>query len=509
MLALIRRLIPIVFITSMLAVTSAAQNTRFTVLISDTHLGVGRTSEGVWHPYEDGRWSRDFTLFLEDLNREGQGKTDLILNGDSFELWQSLLNDCDNSDKDLGCTEAQALSRLRTVLAAHRSELDAIRKFAISGNNTVVIVPGNHDAALLFPQVASEVLKAIGAPSNRVTISPAGYWVSSDGLVYAEHGHQIGNDTNEFSKWPRPFIEKQGTLYLERPWGEQFVQSFYNQLELKYPILDNIMDDRVALTFGISAEGYGGLIIDIGRLIRFSLTQMSSTQLVQLLGEDKAPQWDLAEIRRGGDRFFAESLANDDPLRGAVEESLKQGRLGIRISELSDVEIQSICNLRFALAREDSKAHRSPRLSTCPQKNLGWLATKAVIARDSIFRKYLEATFAKLRTAGATRRFALFVFSHTHVPESSYSPFEQSGDTSWRPIVVNTGAWQRTISDQELQRYMTRSGLKEKDVLKQTPDTLFPCYPVVVVAPYASTPQSQLKYWRQLGGSWSLADGCQ
>ena len=338
-------------------------------------------------------------------------------------MWQSLQNDCIYSSKDLGCTEADALIRLNVVLAAHKDELKSIRSFAVAGNNTVVIVPGNHDAALAFPKVAAEVLKAIGAPAVLVKIPTNGYWVSSDGLLYAEHGHQIGNDVNLFSNWPTPFVVEGGIAYLQRPWGEQLVQSFYNQFEVKYPIIDNIMGDSVGIKYGMAAEGTTGLVKGIGKFLRFYLTQSSPTQLVQSLGSERGPEWDVKTIRKGGDHFFVESVPNGDPLHVAVEKSLKERSLGVKISELSDEEIRGICGLRAAMVTDDTKNQRPPRVTVCPQKNLGAIAAALARSRDSIFMKYLEITITRLRAAGSFRQpFSLFVFSHTHLPESSYSP---------------------------------------------------------------------------------------
>lgn len=506
MTTFVQKPILFLFFLAITASSALAQNDRLTILISDTHFGVGRGPDSKWHPYEDARWAQDFALFLEELNRQGQGQADLVLNGDTFELWQSLQNDCIYPNKDLGCTEADALNRVRVALAAHKSELDAIRTFAVAGNNTVTIVPGNHDAALAFPRVAAEVLRAINAPADRVKIPTNGYWLSSDGLLYAEHGHQIGNDTNLFSKWPNPFVVKNGVTYLQRPWGEQLVQSFFNQFEVKYPILDNVMGDSTGVKYGIAAEGTTGFVKGIGKFLYFNLTQSSFTQLEQFLGDKKGPVWDVAAIRKGGDRFLVESIANDDPLRAAAEKSLNERSLGFTVSSLSNEEIQSICNVRAAMIADDTANRRPPRVTACPQKTLGGIAALAK-ARDSIFQKHLETTLARLRQAGSVRPFSLFVFSHTHAPEPSYAPFERSG-SGWKPIVVNTGAWQRTISEGQLIRYMKERNLKEKDVLQLQPETLPPCYPVIMVLPYSSSPQSTLSYWKESGGTWLWADGC-
>ncbi len=143
----------------------------------------------------------------------GKGKSDLILNGDTFELWQSLEpNDCvQRSNKNLSCAEAEALKRLARVLQAHQLELTSIKSFAAAGDNRVVIIPGNHDVALLFENVAKEVLRAIGAPEDRVRIASTGHWLSPDHLIYAEHGHQIGKEGNRFNNWPKPFTTVDGT----------------------------------------------------------------------------------------------------------------------------------------------------------------------------------------------------------------------------------------------------------------------------------------------------------
>jgi hypothetical protein len=66
-------------------------------------FGPGKVN-GHWHNFEDARWAPEFAEFLDEMNRMGQGKADLILNGDAFELWQSLdPNDCTAAaNKNLG-----------------------------------------------------------------------------------------------------------------------------------------------------------------------------------------------------------------------------------------------------------------------------------------------------------------------------------------------------------------------------------------------------------------------
>lgn len=503
-----RVLILIPFLLAFGVSEATARNLRLTVVISDTHFGVGKMPNGEWHPFEDARWAPEFKLFLEELNRIGKGETDLVFNGDTFELWQSLENDCRYADENLGCTEQEALKRLKTVIAAHQAELAAIKSFAEFGNNRVFIVPGNHDAALLFESVAAEVLNAIGAP-ERVNISPEGYWLSADGMIYAEHGQQIGNDFNLFANWPKPFLVKNGVTHLQSPWGEPFVQKFYNDYELKFPIIDNLKTESMGVKYGVKAVGFGGLSLAFAKFLKFYLLQSSWSQMFQFLGDQDGEKWDIDAIRKSGDRFFAESLPNDDPMRALVEKALSGGTLDIKLKDLTDDEIQSICDSRAAIVAEDNKKKKKPpRVTLCPKKNLGAGITKFTRSLDAIFQKHLTDTQNRLRRTGNNQLFSLFIFAHTHQPIPSYSPFEGSG-SNWIPIVVNSGAWQRTISEEQLQQYMTEKNLRAEDVLKLQPENLPACYPVIKVEPYSSKPRSLLRYWRgEAGGKWSLANDC-
>jgi hypothetical protein len=507
MMARARLLLWIPILLTIAASGATAQNPRVTVFISDTHFGVGKTPDGKWHPYEDARWAPEFKLFIEELNREGNGQIDLILNGDTFELWQSLQNDCIYPDENLSCTEGQALARLRTVIAAHQAELDSIRSFAVAGDNRVFIIRGNHDAAIRFPALTAAVLAAIGAPADRVKIPADGYWLSDDGLIYAEHGHQIGKDPNQFSNWPSPFVKINNVTYMQRPWGEQFVQKFYNSFEMKYPIIDNIQGELSGVKYGYKVEGTIGVGIALGKFVVSTLLQSSWTQNGQVLGAQDGAAWDTVAIRKGGDRFFAESIPKDDPLRKLVEKSVKDRSFGSKLSDLSDKEIQSICDVRAAIVADDTRNHKPPRVELCPKPSLGAVVGTVTSSRDAIFQQHLLDTFTQLRALGSTRPFTLFVFSHTHFAESSYSPFAGSS-SNWRPIVVNTGAWQRTISEDQLETLRRNKGLKEKDVLKLQPEDLIACYPVIMVAPYSTTPQSVLRYWKQTTGNWGFADSC-
>ena len=155
-----------------------AQAVRTVAVISDLHLGVGMDpATKQWHPVEDFRWGDALKSFLRQADEAGRGATDLVIDGDAFELMTSPLPGCRDESPHAGCTEAEALARLDRVLAAHAGEVADIGAFAKNGDNRLVFVPGDHDAALLFPSVAARVsiLPADLFLFAAVSFSPAGF----------------------------------------------------------------------------------------------------------------------------------------------------------------------------------------------------------------------------------------------------------------------------------------------------------------------------------------------
>jgi hypothetical protein len=479
---------------------------RFVVFISDLHLGVGRMPDTHWHPYEDFRWEREFKLFLDRVSVDGGGRTDLVLNGDTFELWQSVDKDCTSQVRDLGCTEAEALRRVSRVLVQHRTELESLGAFAAAGSNTITIVPGNHDAALLFPSVAQAVLGAIPAPSGRVRIAASGYWLSPDGLVYAEHGHQIGADVNRIDGWPQPFVQHSKGRSVRRSWGEQFVQSFYNRFERKYPIIDNISEERAAVRLGMAAEGTLQAAADSVDFLRFFLLGVSWRQFGQSLRDGQAPEWDVERIQKeGGSRFVVESFPTGDPLRRELERRDAAKRLPLTAGALSKGEIRAICDQRGVLVEQEQKQPgTAPGVVLCPQTNESLRAAFETLtgSRDEIFSEHLKKTYA---TLGQTdQRFLLFVFSHTHVVDEGFRPLREE-KLGWDPRVVNTGAWQRVVSPATVRSW----NIPFAEALRRSVESLPACYSVVWVPPYTTEPAADVRSWRRTAdGSWDFGALC-
>ena len=126
---------------------------RSTIFISDLHWGLGRDATGKWNHMEDFRWPNAFNGFLDAISMRGDNNVDLIVIGDLLDLWQPPTTvKCKGHGENLGCTVDEMQVIVSTVLAAHKTELTALRGFLKKGSNHIYVIPGNHDAALLASQ---------------------------------------------------------------------------------------------------------------------------------------------------------------------------------------------------------------------------------------------------------------------------------------------------------------------------------------------------------------------
>ncbi|HEX7680185.1 MAG TPA: metallophosphoesterase, partial [Thermoanaerobaculia bacterium] len=422
---------------------TAVAGDRRTIVVSDSHFGVGRNGAS-WDPREDFRWSVEWTAFLSHL-QSAKRSTDLVLNGDTFEMWQSMQDDCRYHDLNLGCTESEAENRIQRVLNEHKAELVALREFANYGANRVYIVPGNHDSALLFAGVTQRVLHAIGAKQGRVRVQMKGYWQSADGRIVAVHGHQM-DDVNRFRGWPKPFITRRGVRYLRRPWGQQFVQQYYNDFEEKYEIIDNIITEADAIRFGAASEGLR-TVLDLRAFAFFMADETSISQLGTYSAGPKGDEtsekgsWDLEAVR--GPQMLIDLFATDDPAREEISKAADAGMFAGVASKLTDSDLQKLCDRRAVLHAQDE--HFVP----CPSKSLALGVITLAIGDAKHFKAYLTKLddFMQHETK---RAFDVVVLSHTH---SAEAPVNIVLEGRRVVSVTNSGAWQRVIHAKDIEVY--------------------------------------------------------
>jgi UDP-2,3-diacylglucosamine pyrophosphatase LpxH len=459
------------------------------VVISDLHMGPGRDSSGAWHAVEDFRWRDEFVRFLDAVAAEG-GAVDLVINGDLFELLQSPDVPCVSATGVVGCSDSEALQRLAIAAKAHAGELAAIGKFALAGSNRVYIVPGDHDAALLIPRVWERALTAFNASPDRVMLASSGRWRSGDGRVHVEHGHQLPLSADRFSRWPTPFLHDRGRTFIERSRGEYALLPFYDRVEARYPIVDNVAEEGVGAKFVAAADPTA--VQAPGAMLQVLLTKTTWQQFRMDLddGEVQAPEWDLKKIRADLPAFVSASLPGDDPF-AAHARKLSAADLGEVGAALSDQQIVAVCDYRAAVRRARRRMERvltqlsgvGAPMPECPRTpdTVGSAFEYYWRSRDQQVRDYVSDG----------KGLDAIVFGHTHLLDRPYRPFGEEG-----PVVVTSGAWQRTIHPNDLKQ------------IDAPLESLSACYSFIQI-PAASGPRApRQRSWRLNDQQqWAMASG--
>jgi hypothetical protein len=478
--------------------SGAAQATaqRAIVVISDLHMGGGRDEFGRWRRDEDFRWAGEFSEFLRTIDAQHRSTVDLVLNGDTFEL---------PSD------EAGALTSLDRMLAAHQAEVQALASFAKAGANRIVLIPGDRDSALRFGKVAERVTRALGSSADRVMAASSGYWVSRDGKVHAEHGHEIRFRTQD-----------SGAL-----------QELYDKLEARYPAVDNVAIAASGAKYGLAAESTLSSGEAVALLVRDTLLNVSWQQFRMELddGDVQPPQWDLVQARSLGASLLVASLPDDDPLKALAAALDAKGGLAAVARDLTDQELTALCDYRAAVRRARRRfeplvtqfAPRGPAVAECPRTpdTRGAIFDYFWRSRDAFYDDYVER--ARRRSNGPAAP-VVFAIAHTHLADRAQSyanmisggllkiPMEGFSPVrgALTPVVINGGAWNRTITPVQLERLHTERKLSWHDLLRSLePEELPPCYSFVHVPAYDQEPSPAVRYWRRAAdGEWSIAPTC-
>lgn len=467
----------------------ATTSQRYLAVISDHHIGNGRRDDGKWHRTEDFRWDNALRVFLDRMTHCSGGRADLVIAGDLLELWQPLPQlHCKNKE---GCTVDEMVAITTNVLKGHPDTWVILRDFADKADNRIHVIPGNHDAALLLPEVWRVFHDALDASPGRVRLVQNGLWVSDDGLVLVEHGHQIGSDVNRYDTWPQILRSSNGQQLIVQPWGENFVQSIFNEEEETYPIIDNLSPEAAGARYRMADRGKWRTAKDMARFLAFNLFETSFQQKTASLGESEqaAPEWNLELGREMGHLLFANALAADDPFRQVLlGKSLAAAALRAELDELardqnrtSNAEIELLCD-QIAIRQVTQQ---------CAETHLGALLEKLLVPRKQVMRDHLESRIAQ----PGLEKVRVFIYGHTHLLEEAWN---LDLDPFIRMTVLNSGAFQRVVDEAGfLARVNTKPGLTPSKALGVfQPEDLAPCYTAVLVPPYEkNTPLPQTVQW--------------
>jgi hypothetical protein len=322
--------------------------------------------------------------------------------------------------------------------------------------------------------------EAIDAPQGRVRLVSNGVWLSKDGVVLVEHGHQIGKDVNRYDAWPEILRKAEGPDLVVQPWGENFVQTLFNAEEDAYPIIDNLSPESAGARYRMADRGVWRSVVDMARFVAFNLFETSIQQKAQVLGDsnEEQPKWNVEIGRRMGHELFAKALDAKDPFRKALLADSAEGKalraeldsMAMDVGRVSDADVLMLCD-QIAIRKVD---HR-----LCEAPNLGAGVEKLLVPRKRVMAEHLTARTGEL----GHENVRIFVYGHTHLVEEAWT---LKVNSFLRLTVLNTGAFQRVVDEPGFIARAKRKKLSPQQALKRmSPEDLAPCYGAVLV-PYAS-----------------------
>ena len=217
---------------------TTATPTRYTLVISDFHLGSGaRLSDGRPNPMEDFPYDDSLIEFLEFYSGgEWENRdVELVINGDFLNQIQEFPR---NESSPHLITEKRAIERTRRIIQGHLSVFEALSRFAGLPGKNIVFTPGNHDPGLIYAGVQELMLQYI---TGSVTFAPRAFVKDS---VYIEHGDRY----EPFHALTAPYTDilyrKGKEPILNIPWATYFFMYVVLPLKRRRTYVDKVLPFR-------------------------------------------------------------------------------------------------------------------------------------------------------------------------------------------------------------------------------------------------------------------------
>lgn len=479
------------------------------VVISDLHMNVGHVAGNGWSPLEDFRWPKALDGFLRRVAEESPKGIDLIIAGDFLELWQHPSIECVSPrDSECGCSIAEMTQIVSEVVRGHQDVFKSLAEFLRNPSNRVYVTPGNHDAALMIPEVWKVVSDALPEGKERFQLVEGGTWVSDDGQVVIEHGHQQTYDANSFPNWPKVTMDCSGTERLFRPWGENFIQALYNEVEARLPLIDNLVPESAGLKLYWDLRGREKKRLgDVARFVVFNLLQTSVRQKLGILEVSQA-RTTLDEEQL---KFYRMCVAEDlvtyslpagDSIRIALEQARDNPAMNLDGSQLrselrgyvekmDEPTLRALCE-KALLTSGSLKA--TPDRAAAPEcsesKSLGTMVNKIFDPEGTAVLEK-RVTSLKRQYPGLT----VYIFGHTH---QAMLKKEVGTRVGMRLDAYNSGAFQRLMDERYFKSKAAELHNQVEALQQMTHDDLSPCYSLVFVT-YSGKPgdppKVELKQW--------------
>ena len=209
-----------------------AASKKIKLVISDLHLGRGRTLPGgATNPLEEFYFGQKLVEFLQyySSGEFRDSEIELIINGDFLNCLQ-----VDYRGHYLTVrTESVSVETIRSIIVGHPEVFEEMRAFANLPGRSITYIVGNHDQCMLWPAARAVFDEVCGA---NVKYKNLVYFF--DG-VHIEHGH-MHEAANRFD--PKRFFLKKNLPepILNLPFGSHFFVDFVLKLKHVNPHVDKI-----------------------------------------------------------------------------------------------------------------------------------------------------------------------------------------------------------------------------------------------------------------------------
>lgn len=514
-------ILALILLTLPAGTVSAQQILRPIYIISDLHMGAGKAGGWDWNRLEDFRWPRAFDGFLRAIGQSHPKGVDLVIAGDFLELWQHPTASCTRlRDTECGCSTEEMKQIVRDVVAGHQAEFEAIGRFLSNENNRIFVIPGNHDAALMEDEIWLLLAQAVPGGRERFIRVQSGTWFSEDNKVVVEHGHQHAFDANYFPGWPGGVTKicGDGNRFF-RTWGENFVQTLYNDVEAKLPLIDNLLpESRGVSIYYQHSKREGTSAADISRFVVFNMLQTSPYQKISAIDVGKEPaaldqdQVDFCRKCIGEDLILRHPEDLDYKTLAGISGSDQEKEFRLLLRQrvqnkdlLDEDALRELCE-RLAL-RDSGMLMPNDALKKQPgcDKSLGTV-TKMIFDPDGVH--VLKKRINELDKDNRALR--IYAFGHTHDAKVSMDINTDRGKTI---KAYNTGAFLRLMDKNYLKRSKKPGESDLAAFERLTHDDLKPCYPVLAVTyDQANRPRPELRHWYQeetfFPSDGKFLDGC-
>ena len=394
------------------------------VVLSDLHLGEGRIGRA-WSPYEQFRSHQEVGELIDYLLRRqaraGNRPLKLVLDGDIFDFLavsrparhQAWIDH--DLRRDHSPMRWDARTKLDRIAEQHRPVFDAFARVLAAGHELVVI-PGNHDQELHFPEVQKELARLLGlrrGPQawrrpSKLRFEP---WFHLHGDVLVEHGHRY-DPINNIAFMLYPFDRAdQRTRRLRPASGTYFVTEFLRQLPAALQ-----PKSRSGIWRALQA-----LPPELGRFAGFGAR----------MADRAAPlDRDFETLLGGRHNAVLRSHARQPELRAA----LAQSRQRMGLAPLDRAETKRLLQVFDAQAATPYlRRHQSPERSTWRQK-LAMLSPPAVWGW--LFHRWGDSTLQRGQEQVLTEMANVMVTGHTH---KAYH-FQLNSEHGAQHL-LNSGSW--------------------------------------------------------------------